>query len=70
MWDRQVTWWTPWVPYNNDLERQARMAALESIRASAIEMGILGDAELNAIQSIRRLLQAAGVAKVGFTTGS
>src|SRR3981189_2275989 len=20
VWDRQITWWTPWVPYNPDLE--------------------------------------------------
>lgn len=70
VWDRQVTWWTPWVPFNKDLEQKARLAAVESIEQSALEMGILGDAELSAITSIRRLLQAAGIPKVSFTTGS
>ena len=70
VWDRQVTWWTPWVPYNQDLERQARLAALESIRNSALEMGILGDAETNAQSAIRRLLQAAGIPQVRFASGS
>lgn len=66
VWDRQVTWWTPWVPYNQDLERQARLAAIESIRASALEMGILADAEQNARTAIRRLLEAVGIGKVTF----
>jgi len=67
VWDRQITWWTPWVPYNQDLERQARIAALDSIKASALEMGILTDAEANARTAIRRLLEAAGIARVTFT---
>jgi len=67
VWDRQITWWTPWVPYNQDLERQARIAALDSIKASALEMGILTDAEANARIAIRRLLEAAGIARVTFT---
>ncbi len=66
VWDRQVTWWTPWVPYNPDLERQARMAALDSVRQSAIEMGILTDAAASARSSIRRLLEAAGFRHVVF----
>ncbi len=63
VWDRQVTWWTPWVPYNQDLERQARVAALESIRESAMEMGILVDVQANARTSIRRLLEAVGIGR-------
>ncbi len=70
VWDRQVTWWTPWVPYNQDLERQARMAAIESIRESAVEMGILVDAQANARSSIRQLLQALGVQQVSFSPPS
>src|ERR1700722_11991540 len=41
VWDRQITWWTPWVPFNPDLERQARLTAREAIEQGAIEMGIL-----------------------------
>ena len=70
VWDRQVTWWTPWVPYNQDLERQARVAALESIRESALEMGILVDAQANARSSIRRLLEAVGIRQVSFSPAS
>ena len=70
VWDRQVTWWTPWVPYNQDLERQARVAALESIRESAMEMGILVDAQANACSSIRRLLEAVGIRQVSFSPAS
>ncbi len=70
VWDRQVTWWTPWVPYNQDLERQARMAALESIRESAEEMGILVDAQANARTVIRRLLETVGIGQVSFNSGS
>ena len=70
VWDRQVTWWTPWVPYNQDLERQARVAALESIRESAMEMGILVDAQANARSSIRRLLEAVGIRQVSFAPAS
>ena len=70
VWDRQVTWWTPWVPFNQDLERQARVAALESIRESAMEMGILVDAQANARNSIRRLLEAVGIRQVSFAPAS
>ena len=70
VWDRQVTWWTPWVPFNQDLERQARVAALESIRESAMEMGILVDAQANARSSIRRLLEAVGIRQVSFAPAS
>lgn len=67
-WDRQVTWWTPWVPYNNDLERQARVAATEAIRDSAIEMDILVEARKNAERTIRALLRVMGIESV--TVGS
>ncbi len=61
VWDRQVTWWTPWVPYNPDLERQARLAAKDSIEKAALEMGILGQAKRNAEVTIRSLLETLGV---------
>jgi hypothetical protein len=70
VWDRQVTWWTPWVPFNQDLERQARLLAVSSVESAAVEMGILGDAELNAQTAIRRLLRAVGIAEVSFAGGS
>ncbi|MCC6586110.1 MAG: DUF4230 domain-containing protein [Bryobacterales bacterium] len=61
VWDRQITWWTPWVPYNNDLERQARLAAIEDIKNTAIEMGILTDAHKSAQRNIRQLLKSFGI---------
>ncbi len=66
VWDRKITWWTPWVPYNPDFERQARVAAIDSIRGQAEEMGILRDARRNAEQTIRALLNAAGAVEVVF----
>lgn len=68
VWDRQITWWTPWVPYNPDLERQARLAAIDSIKESATEMGILGDARRSAEQVIKRMLEALGFEAVTFPT--
>ncbi len=64
VWDRQKTWWTPWVPYSRDLEQRARMAGLEDARQAAIEMGILTNAEQNAENSIRVLLELAGAKRV------
>ncbi len=70
VWDRDITWWTPWVPANPDLERQARLQALESIKETAFEMGIHEDARRNAEDAIRGLLEAAGVSPVLFVEGS
>ena len=70
VWDRQVTWWTPWVPYNIDLERQARVLATEEIKKSAIGMGILNDARRQAEGAIRNLLQVFGVTEIGFRGAS
>lgn len=70
VWDRSVTWWTPWVPYNPDLERQARLAALKSVEESAREMGILEHARQNAERSIRSLLAPLGIASVVFADPS
>ncbi|MDQ6664203.1 MAG: DUF4230 domain-containing protein [Acidobacteriota bacterium] len=64
VWDRTKTWWTPWVPYSLDLEQRARVMALDSVRKSAIEMGILKDAERNAETSVREFLRAVGVESV------
>jgi hypothetical protein len=70
VWDRQITWWTPWVPFNPDLERQARLAAKDEIEKAAIEMGILNQARSNAEVSIRSLLGALGVKSVTFQNRS
>jgi hypothetical protein len=64
VWDRRITWWTPWVPYNPDLERQARVTARDTIEKAAIEMGILSQARSNAEVSIRSLLEALGAKSV------
>jgi Protein of unknown function (DUF4230) len=64
VWDRQITWWTPWVPFNIDLERQARLAARDDIEKAALEMGILDQARRNAEVSIKSLLETFGVTAV------
>ncbi len=58
VWDRHVTWWTPWVPYSPDLEHRARLQALDEIQKAAIKMGILDRAAQNAENAIRQLLLA------------
>jgi hypothetical protein len=64
VWDRQKTWWTPWVPFSTDLEQRARMQGIEAARAAALEMGILRQAQQNAEASIRALLELSGVGEV------
>jgi len=64
VWDRRITWWTPWVPFNPDLERQARLEAKDAIEKAAIEMGILDQARRNAEASIQTLLDTFGVKSV------
>ena len=66
VWDRQKTWWTPWVSHNPDLDQKARRIALEHIQAAALEMGILGDAANNARQTIRNFLHVVGLRDVQF----
>ena len=66
VWDRSITWWTPWVPFNPDLERQARLRAIESIQEDAVGMGILPQARQQAEASISRLLRALGIEAVAF----
>ena len=66
VWDRKVTWWTPWVPYNPDLERKARLAATDSIRKEAEEMGILREARRNAESTIQTLMKMIGRVNVTF----
>jgi hypothetical protein len=66
VWDRGITWWTPWVSPDLDLEHKARLQALEDIRKAALDMGILADARRNAERDIRHILQAFGLTKVDF----
>jgi hypothetical protein len=64
VWDRYKTWWTPWVGYSLDLEQRARLAGIEAATRSALDMGVLSQAEINAETSIRGLLGLAGVKAV------
>jgi hypothetical protein len=66
VWDRSKTWWTPWEPFDTELEQKARLAALEAIQAAALQMGILSNAQVNAETTIRKLLRTGGVESVRF----
>ncbi len=69
-WDRKKTWWTPWIDHNPELEKKARLAALESVQAAALQMGILEEARQNAELAIARVLGAAGLAEIRFARGT
>lgn len=58
IWDRQITWWTPWVAPDPDLEHKARLQGLEEMRNAALSMGMLDQAQKNAQTAIGDLLQA------------
>jgi hypothetical protein len=64
-WDK-VSWWTPWIAPNPDLQTEARLLALDKVKGAAREMGILADAQHNAETSIRDLLMALGFETVKF----
>ena len=66
VWDRTKTWWTPWVPYSKDLEQRARLAAMDSVKQEALDMGILKDAQTSAETMIRGLLRPLGFETVEF----
>ena len=66
VWDK-VSWWTPWVAPDPDLQKEARLLALDKVKGAAREMGILADAQHNAETSIRGLLTALGFETVEFT---
>ena len=70
VWDRRITWWTPWVSADPDLEHKARILALDEVRAAAIQMGILRDARKNAEEDVRQILHAFGIGRVTFVSGS
>ena len=58
VWDRRITWWTPWVGYDPDLEHKARQQALEDVKSAALTMGILQQAQQNAERTVRDFLTA------------
>ena len=60
VWDRQITWWTPWIAPDPDLEHKARLEGLEDVRNAALKMGILDQAQKNAQTAIRDLLAGLG----------
>ena len=60
VWDRHVTWWTPWVPADPDLEHKARMKAIDDVREAALEMGMLDQAKTNAQSALKDLFGALG----------
>ena len=60
VWDRHITWWTPWVPYDPDLEHKARLKAIEDIRKAALDMGILEQARTGARTALQDLFGALG----------
>jgi hypothetical protein len=66
VWDRRITWWTPWVPPSLDLERKAREVGLAEARRAAEEAGIVAQARQDAEASIATLLRLAGVKEVLF----
>ena len=65
VWNK-ITWWTPWVAPNPDLQKEARLLALDKVKSAAREMGILADVQRNAQTSIRGLLMALGFETVKF----
>jgi uncharacterized protein DUF4230 len=62
VWDRRITWWTPWVGYDPDLEHKARQQALEDVKSAALSMGILQQAQRNAEWTVRDFLEALHLA--------
>ena len=70
VWDRQITWWTPWVAPNPDLERQARLKAVTDIQAAALGMGILKEAQQGAENTLRGFLPGFGIRNVTFSSAS
>jgi hypothetical protein len=69
VWDRRITWWTPWVPYNPDLEHQARLQAISDFRQAALDAHVLPQAQKNAETALRDFCNAVGL-KAEFKTRS
>ncbi len=68
VWDRHITWWTPWVAPDPELEHRARLSALDAVKSAALSMGILNDAQKNAQTSIEELLRLMNVEHPSVTT--
>jgi hypothetical protein len=66
VWDRRITWWTPWIAPDQDLEHKARLLAIDDIRGAALDNGILKDARRNAQDAIRKFLAPFGITTVNF----
>jgi len=60
VWDRHVTWWTPWLAPDPNLEHRARLNAIDDVRKAALDMGILEQARSNAQSALRDLFGALG----------
>jgi hypothetical protein len=60
VWDRRITWWTPWISPDINLEHKARLTAIDDIRKTVLEMGILRDAESSARKAITDLVGMMG----------
>jgi hypothetical protein len=58
VWDRHITWWTPWIPYDPELEHRARLSAIEDLRSAALKLGILEQAQKNAEDAVCDFLKA------------
>jgi Protein of unknown function (DUF4230) len=58
VWDRHITWWTPWIPYDPDLEHRARLSAIDDLRSAALGMGILERAQKNAEDAVCDFMKA------------
>lgn len=67
VWDRHITWWTPWIPPDPDLEHRARLQALDDLRSAALRMGILNESQKNAESAICNFLKAFKI-EVNFQT--
>jgi hypothetical protein len=61
VWDRRITWWTPWVPYNPDLEHRARLEAIADLRKAALDGHILDEARKSAETALRDFCNAVGL---------
>jgi hypothetical protein len=70
VWDRGITWWTPWVSPDLDLEHKARMQAIDDIKLEALQMGILAEAQRSVEVDLRSILQAFGIQKTLFVFGT
>jgi len=60
VWDRKLTWWTPWSA-DPGMEHRARLTALDAIRQAALDQGLIKEAQQQAQTAIRELFGAQGI---------